>query len=258
MQVIRVRDRKLVPTLKRVIGSGEIAAIPTDTVYGLIGKAEREVMERIARLKAKVDYRFAILLPSKGAVQRFTRIKSKTEKRAVEGLLPGKVTLLLRSKKEFDFAFSGRIGVRVPKLDWLLEFLKDLDYPIIATSANRHEELPLRNWSEIRSVFPEIDLIVDGDGISGRPSTVIDLTTYPPVIKRLGVESIFTIDKVLKRKVRIDPDVYFSILIVCTGNSCRSPMAVGILRRLLRGYPVFVYSAGTAADLGLPATENAL
>jgi protein-tyrosine-phosphatase len=49
----------------------------------------------------------------------------------------------------------------------------------------------------------------------------------------------------------------FNILIVCTGNTCRSPLAEGILRSLLaaRGIDhVAVSSAGIGAMSGMPAT----
>jgi protein-tyrosine phosphatase len=49
------------------------------------------------------------------------------------------------------------------------------------------------------------------------------------------------------------------ILIVCTGNTCRSPMAEGLLRDKLRqrGLPVGVSSAGLISD-GTPATDTAV
>ena len=52
-------------------------------------------------------------------------------------------------------------------------------------------------------------------------------------------------------------DAVFRVLIVCTGNTCRSPMAAGALRRLLGADAerVTVESAGTAAWEGQPATE---
>ncbi len=52
----------------------------------------------------------------------------------------------------------------------------------------------------------------------------------------------------------------FRIMFVCTGNTCRSPMAEGGLRKLLEKDNVTdieVYSSGTAAANGFPATEYA-
>ena len=50
------------------------------------------------------------------------------------------------------------------------------------------------------------------------------------------------------------------ILLVCTGNTCRSPMAEAILRKKLQergGEAVSVSSAGTGAWDGAPASEGA-
>jgi protein-tyrosine-phosphatase len=53
----------------------------------------------------------------------------------------------------------------------------------------------------------------------------------------------------------------YNLLFVCTGNTCRSPMAAAIARAELqtRGWThVAVQSAGVAAVSGLPASEHAI
>ncbi len=53
----------------------------------------------------------------------------------------------------------------------------------------------------------------------------------------------------------------FTILLVCTGNTCRSPMAAGILKKMLADEGIedlSVLSAGTAALEGMPATDLAV
>ncbi len=52
----------------------------------------------------------------------------------------------------------------------------------------------------------------------------------------------------------------YSIMFVCTGNTCRSPMAEGGLRKLLenRGIAnITVFSSGTGAATGFPPTTYA-
>lgn len=51
-----------------------------------------------------------------------------------------------------------------------------------------------------------------------------------------------------------------TLIFVCTGNTCRSPLAEGLARKLAaeRGLDVEITSAGTAAALGAPATDAAI
>lgn len=51
--------------------------------------------------------------------------------------------------------------------------------------------------------------------------------------------------------------LYRNIMVVCTGNICRSPMAAALLKRRLSLYDVSVHSVGTAALQGAPADPMA-
>ena len=51
-----------------------------------------------------------------------------------------------------------------------------------------------------------------------------------------------------------------SVLFVCTGNTCRSPLAAAMARQLAaeRGLNVTFSSAGTSAPVGLPASDGSI
>lgn len=88
--------------------------------------------------------------------------------------------------------------------------------------------------------------------------TVFDFAARPVRIDRRGKVAILDAEAALGGLVRLGSGVPFSVLVVCTGNSCRSPMAAGLLAKLLAGMPAFVYSAGTGAPVGNPATREAI
>jgi protein arginine phosphatase len=76
---------------------------------------------------------------------------------------------------------------------------------------------------------------------------------------------VFTIEPILAikesvalRKNKSSKDNYFSVLFVCSGNTCRSPMAKGILDKLLEKEKVFTTSAGTIACRGSFPSEYAV
>lgn len=48
------------------------------------------------------------------------------------------------------------------------------------------------------------------------------------------------------------------VLFVCTGNTCRSPMAVGLLRKMAPHLDLDIRSAGTSTHTGAPASPFAL
>ncbi|MEO0073712.1 MAG: hypothetical protein ABIK43_03500, partial [candidate division WOR-3 bacterium] len=92
----------------------------------------------------------------------------------------------------------------------------------------------------------------------GRGPTVVNVSKKPPVIDRRGVLSILEVEERLGGPVRLRDGIIFSVLIVCTGNSCRSPLAAAVLGQMLEGMPVLVGSAGTSASEGAPISDSAV
>ncbi|MEO0155601.1 MAG: L-threonylcarbamoyladenylate synthase [candidate division WOR-3 bacterium] len=254
--IIKISDDKEIYTkIADILKNNGIIAIPTDTVYGLaVDGTNHEAIKRLRDLKKRANKPFTYFIP-KRLLQNYAIL---TKKKIIDYFIPGPVTVILKKNPECNLGDEEeKIGVRIPALDFIINFLDYYNKPIAVTSANISGDLELHSPSEISEKFPEIELIIDAGPLYGKPSTVIDLTTPVPVIRRKGAVPILEIEKIYGRRIKLDPSLKFNLLFVCSGNSCRSPMAQGIIKTMLNERYVDVKSAGTAAIDGLPASENA-
>jgi protein-tyrosine phosphatase len=99
--------------------------------------------------------------------------------------------------------------------------------------------------------------VTDGGRVGPGP-TVVDSRIRPVKVDRKGALAILELEQESGETVQLGPGLVFSVLVVCTGNACRSPMAHGLLARMIAAERAFVYSAGTDAPVGAPATRAAV
>jgi L-threonylcarbamoyladenylate synthase len=102
------------------------------------------------------------------------------ERRALQALLPGPVTLLLANRSgRFAAACrsdQGTLGLRVPALGESLRALSSLPAAVMQSSANLSGEPDARTLAEIPlSIRERADVVLDGGELPGVASTVIDL-----------------------------------------------------------------------------------
>jgi protein-tyrosine phosphatase len=156
---------------------------------------------------------------------------------------------------------QGTIGLRVPAHEVILEVLRLLVGPVVLTSANRRGAPEALTAAEVVAAFgDDVHLVID-DGRSrlGQPSSVVQVGEHDFTLLRAGVVPEHTLKRLAS----------YVLLFVCTGNTCRSPMAEAIARRLLaqrlgcrveeledRG--ITVLSAGIAAMMGGRASPDAV
>lgn len=137
--------------------------------------------------------------------------------------------------------------------------------PVVSEIAARFEEgiwfgLPAESAEpgELADELGNRASIVVTGGADGPGPTILDFSSRPAVIDRRGKLGILDVEQQLGELVRMGPGLFFSVLVVCTGNSCRSPMAQCMLADMLKGSPASVGSAGTDAPVGSPAALNAV
>jgi protein-tyrosine phosphatase len=160
-----------------------------------------------------------------------------------------------------SIAPTGFVGLRVPAHDLIIESMQFLPGPLALTSANLSGQPDAIYGKEvIQNLGDRLGLILDeGKCRYGQPSTVIKVEDNKATMLRVGVVS----EGVLSRLSS------FIVLFVCTGNTCRSPMAEVLMQKHLAdrlGCPpdqldkhgVIVASAGLAAYPGGRAAAEAV
>lgn len=170
---------------ERCMAVGGVAVFPADTVYGLAcDPEEKEALRRLYTLKGRVpDKPSAVMLFDVDlALAALPELGARTRE-AVEGLLPGPVTVLLPNPAHrFPLACGPRpdvLGVRVPRLPESAAALHAVRWPVLQSSANLSGGPDARRLEEVPSrLREEADLVLDAGELPGTPSTVIDLVAY--------------------------------------------------------------------------------
>ena len=238
-------------TLKK---SGVIA-IPTDTVYGLAVDGTNEgAVSRLVGFKHRKDKPFTFFM-SKSVVEKYVVI---SKRRIVDFFMPGPLTAIMRKRAGIALPLvKDKAGIRIPQHDFVIQLLNTYPNPLAVTSANISGEPTLTSPYDIIEHFTEVSLVIDGGLLYSTPSTVVDLVETPPLVMRKGLIPILQIEKVYGRKLMLTGSLKFNVLFVCSGNTCRSPMAEGIFKTLIDQKYCEVQSAGTIAMGGLTAASYA-
>jgi tRNA threonylcarbamoyl adenosine modification protein (Sua5/YciO/YrdC/YwlC family) len=267
-QVIKLANEATVnpETTAQVIGvldRGMVTAFPTDTVYGLGCRADQpQAVKKIYRLKGRGFSKPLILfIKNSRELSRAARQIPDYTQKLINAYWPGPLTMVFHASeqvKEWGLDKNGTIGVRIPKNQVLQALLDRLDCPLATTSANVSGAAESWNIQQVIESFkPPVDLILDGGTLPRcRPSTVLDLSRELPVILRRGDIGRRELTDLLQLPVKQEK---IEVLFVCTGNTCRSPMAEGYLKHILPKHwkdSVTVSSCGTRALPGMPATDK--
>jgi L-threonylcarbamoyladenylate synthase len=164
--------------LERCLGEGGVAVFPSDGLYGLAcDPLDAAAIERIHRLKGRDEGRpAAVMYLSPLAMRELVAGLGPRTRTAVGALLPGPVTLVVANpERRYPLACRedpGRLGVRL-----IGGPLAGLMRPLFQTSANRSGEPPPASFDEVPAeIVAGADLAIDGGSLSGRPSTVVDLS----------------------------------------------------------------------------------
>lgn len=217
---------------------GGLVAFPTETVYGIAAARDNpDAVRRLLELRGSPDDKLLTLhIADRDAARKHVGRIPVVAQRLMERFWPGPLTIVMND-----------IGVRFPSDPIARALIRRAGVPVVAPSANRSGQPPA---TDAAGVPNGVDIVIDGGPTRHRKSsTVVRADDRRAEVLREGAIPASVIDEVN----------YFQILFVCTGNTCRSAMAEGVLKQRLAGRPdARVLSAGTAAGEGVGAFENAL
>lgn len=185
--------------------NGALLAFPTDTVYGLgtlYGSLDR--LERLKHAKHRPETKPVPFMTD--SLEKLSRLAQVTESaaRLAQAFLPGALTLVLKRNPAVDPAYTNgmeTIAVRIPDAPALLAVMKQLDAPLLVTSANQSGQPAALTAAEAAHALPDIDGVMDGSCAGGVASTIVDCTCSPVRILRQGPVSEETIRQVLEEIV---------------------------------------------------------
>ena len=256
----RTGDARTIEEAAQALREGKLVVLPTETVYGLAARADDpRVVERVRATKDRPPTKpFARLVADVAAVEAVVGPLPPVARKLAQRFWPGPLTLVIAPESGGE-----ALGFRVPALVFAREVVRRAGVPVLATSANRSGgEEPTTAAEAVAFLGEGFDVAFDaGPAPLGRPSTVVRLAPDERgfEILREGFLDRETLSRALSRVV----------LFVCTGNTCRSPMAEGIAKaklaaRLhttpdrLEGMGYGVRSAGTSAIGGGSAADQAI
>jgi len=277
-----VADEGVVRRAADLLKRGRLIVFPTETVYGLAASAASvEGLGRLRELKGRTGdggKPFTVHVGSSDQADRLVGDLPALARRLARRAWPGPLTLVVSVDDPQTTAFGamipednlpavyhdGTVGLRCPDLRFTQSLLERIEEPIVASSVNRPGGRPAMDAEETLAAAAAwngaIDLVVDAGPTRFRqPSTVARVTGDRLEVLRAGV-----LDERSVRRLATT-----TVLLVCSGNTCRSPMASVILSVLLarregcrpedlpdRGFRIV--SAGTAAGDGAPASAEAV
>ena len=177
---------------KRLILSGEVVAIPTETVYGLGANAfDESAVAKIYEAKGRPsDNPLIVHIADKSDVEKVAREIPSLAKIVIDEFMPGSVTVVLPKNPAIPSKVTGgldTVAVRMPDHEVALSFIRACGVPVCAPSANTSTKpSPTTAMHVYDDLNGKIPAILDGACGVGVESTVIDFTAGKPRLLRAG------------------------------------------------------------------------
>jgi len=259
-----------------LVDDGGLVAFPTETVYGIACRVKTDSLSRLNNIKGRDPTKYYTLhISQKNDVRKYVPAIGLRAEKLIRNAWPGPLTIVFelnhtdidKQKKKLEREFfkslykNNSIGIRCPDNPIATMLLLAANSPVVAPSANTAGQSPAVDADQaLAQLSGKIELLLDAGPCKYKnTSTVVKIGKMGIEILRPGVYS----------QAQLDAMSAVKFLFVCTGNTCRSPMAEGIFRKYLAeklkcdvdqlkkiGYKIC--SAGIMDVAGAPASAEAI
>ena len=176
------------------LASGEVVALPTDTVYGVGAAINNSSVAKIFALKQRPqDVALPVLVCCVEQALELGVTWNESAQLLSNAFWPGPLTIVVNAPHDLAQTIGSTtqsVGLRMPNNEVLLSVLKNS--PLCVSSANNHGEAPCESAQQVLDVFAGRAMfcgVLDGGTCSGEVSTVVDVTGGDWKILRSGAVS---------------------------------------------------------------------
>jgi len=256
----------------QLIDNGMLVAIPTETVYGIACRVKNDSLIRLNSLKGRTpEKHYTLHIGQRDDVKKYVPTISLKAQKLIKNAWPGPLTIVFELNKQdinkqksslnkdvFKNLYKDNsIGIRCPENSIASILLQHTLSAVVAPSANITGQSPAVDAQGVLTQLSgQIDLLLDaGPSKYKKSSTVVKIAKEGLEILRSGIYS--------QPELEVISTVRF--LFICTGNTCRSPIAEAMFTKYLAeklgceldhldkiGYKVS--SAGTMGLTGVPVS----
>lgn len=186
VNVMKTWDKRAVELACKLMKSGQVIALPTDTIYGLACNAnDPEAIKKLYEIKGRnFEKPVAICVSDYDELRRYGD-GNHLSAQLIEKLLPGPTTIVLQKTEHLSNPYLNpgvsRIGIRIPDFKFIRDVCRAFKHPIALTSANRSAEKSSLKIEEFEPLWCHLGAIFDGGSLSDTEdsrigSTVVDLS----------------------------------------------------------------------------------
>lgn len=265
-------SRDVVHRAVQALAEGKLVAFPTETVYTVAASALNEdAVRRLSEIHLP-NHPLELGVKSADEALDYLPTMGKLGERLARRCWPGPVTLMLEDRCTDSLLSQlpdsvrevlcrdGKLNVRVPAHSVILDTLRLLPGPVALTDAPGPAGEAHTAQQVLDSLDDRVQLVLD-DGRSryAQPSSLVQVIGDDFRVLRKGVVGEHTLRRLAS----------LMIVFVCTGNTCRSPMASGMMKKLIADrkglqpnelpeHGIVVESAGIAAMMGSRPSAEAV